>query len=195
MGETIKLELADLVKRFEAVSQNVPAAVYSAFLLSAEAMVADVTKNRMTGQYLGVVTGGARRSIQPVTTAGAEGMKTGIESHLNYVKAHEEGFRGEVQVPEHLRKNVSLKIDVRTGKVTKRSAREYKAAVLAHRKLTSHVRAHSMKMNIRAKYFMRDTVRAAVDPTASRVERALVILASTGRIPTPAEINRGGPSA
>lgn len=161
MPEQIRLTLDGMLERFKYLGKDLPAAVYSAMILSAEAMLADVVRNRMSGQYLGVKTGNARRSMDGFARATGNSVEAVIGNPFVYVRAHEQGFSGTVQVRAHARRT-------RRGSTT--------------------VRAHAMRMNVRARHFIRDTVRAAKEPTADRVTRAIYITAKTGKVPTPGQL-------
>ena len=183
-----------MVKRFQFLGKALRPSVYAAMKLSAKRMRKDVVSERLSGPrgaygILGVVTGAARRSIASETFASNEQITALFGSALGYVKAHEEGFKGVEKIRAHERrrrgkiKAVSIAAATR-GKVTKRAA-----PTAAQRRAGSiSVSAHSRKVNIVAKHFIRDTLRAAKIPTENRILRALTIAASTGRIPTPDEI-------
>lgn len=184
-----------------------PETLREAVYVSIVSMMRDAIKNKMTGQYLGVVTGTARRSIAgqaagskaPPTYAAMQSeaqSRTRLAgtrivgefgSPLGYVRAHEEGFAGTVQVPGHTRRIVSLVTNAR-GRVTTKSAKEYRKAVAAGRKTIALVRPHAMRMNIRAKHFLRDSLREGVPGLERRLERSILILAKTGRPASPSEL-------
>jgi len=184
-----------MVKRFAFLGKALRPSVYSAMLLSAQRMRADVVDQRLSGPrgaegILGVVTGAARRSITDETFASNEQITALFGSALEYVRAHEEGYKNDAQpVRAHTRRRLgkikAISIAQATrGKVTKRgapSARQRRAGAI-------EVRAHKRKVNIQAKHFIRDTLRAAVIPTENRILRALAIAAVTGRVPKPGEI-------
>ena len=50
------------------------------------------------------------------------------------------------------------------------------------------MRAHTRKVDIIAKHFIRDTVQENVLPTEERITQALIIAAKTGQIPTPSQL-------
>lgn len=115
------------------------------------------TIQKISGPYLGIVTGTARRSIRSRVQVLADRIQGVVGSPLRYVRAHELGFRGRVQVPGHTRQLVTLVR--RGGKVTKKSAREFKAAVAAGRKRIAYVRPHSRYLHLRARHFLRDAIQ------------------------------------
>ena len=186
MAEEVSLDLDKILRTFEHLSGDLPAAIFAAMTVSAEAMLADVVRNRMSGQYLGVVTGNARRSMQGFARAQGNTISAIIGNPFRYVRAHELGFQGTVQVKAHERRRLgAIKArNIRTRQVTKRG-KPTKAQMAAG---PIHVRAHDMHMNVRAKYFMRDTVRDAVVPTTDRIKRAVLFLARNGRPPGPGDL-------
>jgi hypothetical protein len=195
MPDTIKLNLDEMIQRFKFLGEHLAPTVYSAMLITAQNMLRDVVSKRMsnprrgsTATNLGVDTGTARRSMIDQAGLEAERVFALIGSPVDYVKAHEEGFHGTVNVPGHVRRNVSLKRNVKTGLVSKTSARQYKAALKAGHKTTSFVRAHKMKLDIMAKHFIRDTVQEAVAPLEKRVLQALMIATKTGSVPSPGQL-------
>lgn len=147
----------------ERTSKSVQAAARASFM----AMLRDTIANRMSGQELGIVTGTARKSMRGFALRTSDRVIAAFGSPLRYVRAHEEGFSGPVNVRAHEREG-------RSGK-------------------QHHVRAHVRQANIRARHFMRHSLQAETRPkTGSRVARriikALSIAARTGRIPVAGEL-------
>jgi len=196
MGTERVLNMDEMLKRFEFLGAKAPEAVRNAMMVSAEAMLAGVVR-KLRGQYLNVRTGHGWQSMQEFTRVAGDSIKAGIDTDVGYMKAHEEGFPvlgelddGIVQVRAHTAHRLGriLAVDVKSRTVSKR-ARPTKREI-ARGSWT--VRAHDMQMNIRARRFMRDTINEQFDATANRVERALVIAARTGSIPTRAQLAGGG---
>lgn len=194
-NETVKLNLDEMIQRFRHLGENLAPTVHSAMLISAQQMLRDVVKNRMsnprrgsTAFNLGVDTGTARRSMVDRAGMAAESVFALIGSPIDYVKTHEEGFHGTQHVHGYVRRQVALVRSARTGKVTKKSAAKYKAAVMGRLKNRIYVRPHGRKVDIIAKHFIRDTVFQAVAPLEQRVLRALMIASKTGRVPSPREL-------
>jgi len=165
----------------------------SVMRLEMAAFVRDVQRNRLSGQYLRVVTGTARRSIEGKTTVLADRIRGEAGSALDYVRAHEEGFDGRVQVRPHVRglRPVATR--------SRASARRLKKHLRAGRASFAHVRAHSRELHIRAKRFIAHSAevlagtRAAESagsfPTLGQAARAgLLHLAETGKAPTIAQV-------
>ena len=194
MGEIVKLDLDAMLARFAFLGRKLAPTVYVAMLVSAQRMVADVVKKRMSGPrgapgILGVVTGAARRSMADRAGTQADSVFAAIDSDLGYVKVHEEGFHGTVAVRAHERRRLGRVKAVSIAKATKGQVSRRFAVTAAQRRAGPiHVRASQRKMNVKAKWFIRDTVREAVGPTEDRISRALIIAARTGRVPTPSEV-------
>ncbi len=183
-------ELTNLVA---AAGKQTPAIVRSALRAASLAMLRDVQINRLSHQYLGVDTGTGRRTIQQRVVDRGDSIRAEIGSPLVYMRAHEEGFEGAVQVRAHTRRLNSLQ--VRRGKVTKKSA---KAAKRAGGSSTAFVRAHTRQVRMRARRFLRDTVLqeagklpgllSTKSPIEARLVKALRIFFEQGRVPKPGEL-------
>ncbi len=146
-------------------------------------MTRDVAKNRLLGQYLRRRTGTLIRSVEAsprIDEVSRQRIRGAWGTHLGYGMAHEIGFVGTVTVPEHTRRRFRFRS--KTGKRLRKRVRE--EGVI-------RVRQHSRQMRIRARHYIRDTVREAREPTARRLAKALRIWFRTRRIPTPGELIRG----
>jgi hypothetical protein len=197
-GDTVKLSMADMLKRFEFLGVNLPRTVYVAMLVAAQKMLRDVVSKRMsnprrgsTATNLGVDTGTARRSMIERAGLTPERVFAMIGSPIEYVRVHEEGFHGTQNVKAHVRRRLGVIKAVAIG--ASRGAVVKRAAVTARQKRLDashpiHVRSHSRKVDIIAKHFIRDTVLQNVEPTQDRIVQALVIAAKTGQVPTPRQL-------
>lgn len=188
------IDLRDIERSLGALKDKAPNAVFTAALVSAEAMLRDTIKLHMSGpkrgsqwKLLGVDTGHARRSMQNQAEIAGNIISAEIGSSLGYVKAHEEGFSGPVKVRAHTRRIVALSRNNR-GKVSAKSAKRYKERIKAGKKNTAFVRAFTRKVNISAKEFIRYGVLGQSPQTRLRAMRSLEILARTGRVPAPSEL-------
>lgn len=195
IARTVSME--EFERLMVAAGKKAPAALKNAMRAAVQAMIRDVVANRLSNQYLRVDTGGARRSITGEVRGGGERILGVIGSPLRYVRAHEEGFKGSVQVRAHTRRRSSL--ETRSGKATKKSVKAVKARLRAGRSGYSHVKAHSRFMNIRARRFLRDTVlqeagalptmlASGVAPFTRRATKALKILLLFSRVPKVSEL-------
>ncbi len=167
----VEFEIADIERLFESYGRLVPATVAIGLRQGVLAMVADTVLNRLTGQYLNRVTGTLIRSVtasppeHPVVTETS--VTDWFGTNLKYGAAHELGFRGRVSVRAH-----QVRGHKRRGR-----------AVRAHAR-----RAHTKQMDMRARYFLRDSLRDLTDRSKMAVGRALLVMARTGRVPSPGEV-------
>lgn len=186
-GPSARIELHEIAEMIQALGKlKVAQAIRSGVDFGLMAMTRDVIANRMSGQYLGVVTGTARRSIRDRSRRSAEKVIGEFGSPLGYVRAHELGFSGTVQIPAHIRRLVQVR--GRSGRVTKRGLRAYKRALREGRKTYAHVKPHSRTLNLRARHFLRDALQGKLPLLGSAIERALLRLAQTGVVPKPGEL-------
>jgi len=197
MTETVKLNMDEMIGRFKFLGKQLAPTIYTAMLVAGQAMLRKGVMEHMSGPkrgsgpgLLGRDTGTARRSMIAQTAMDASKVGSLIGSPLGYVRAHEEGFDGPVQVRAHTRRIIRLERTSRSGftKVSKKSAARYKAALRRGGKTVAYVRAHDRQVNIAAKHFIRDTVLESVAPTEQRILKALMIAARTGKVPTPGQL-------
>lgn len=193
------VSLDQLQEMFAKLGAKVPAAMRAAMNASVWSMIRDVVANRLSGQYLRVRTGTARRSMHGHVEDSGESVRGYIGNPHEYVRAHEMGYQGPVQVRAHTRQLARLERN-RGGKVTKRSAAAYKKRLRKGYAMTAHVRAHTRQVNIRARRFIRDTLDLEAMPYSAtraagrgsrldrRVIRALEILLDSGRVPKTGEL-------
>lgn len=100
---------------------------------------AHVKADKLSGQVLKNRTGTLRRSINSRITDSGESVIGSVGTNISYARIHEYGFNGTVTVREHLRKTQSGRM--------------------------ATVRAHSMRMNIPKRSFLRsalDDMRPAI---------------------------------
>lgn len=190
----IRIDMADLGKRLDAMGPDrLPPTVASAVRWLMLKALRDVTIKQMSapspGPFptLGVVTGAARRSVkaQPVETT-PDLVSGSFGSPLVYVRAHEFGFSGRVQVRGHTRRLTTKSF--RSGRLTKRASTELKEAIAEGRKTTAFVRPHSRHVMIRARRMFGRTMDELRPFIAPRIARSVEILVRTGKIPTLSEI-------
>lgn len=160
----IRVNLEALGKRLVELGDRLPATVREAARASVLDMAQHVVSTKLihgAPQYLNRRTGTLVRSVtaSPRATATRDRVRASFGTHLDYGRAHELGFHGTVTVRAHFRDPSD--------------------------RPTHMVRAHSRRMNMRARHFLQDTLRERLPGVEPRVARALVILAKTGRV-TPA---------
>lgn len=183
------------------LTARAPEALRSAVEAHVMDLLRQVLVEHMTGQDLGVVTGTARRSMVGLTGPGralpvgaipaaatsgtayrADRIVGAVGSPLAYVRAHEEGFSGSVNVRAHVRKRMG-----RSEALTPSGRRSRKRVVTGF----ANVRAHSRMMDVKAKHFVKKSIEEIQGRLPDRVHSALLFLASTGRVPTAADVIRG----
>lgn len=103
---------------------------------------------RNKGRALLIQSGRLRRSIR-ITRI--NGLTAYIGSDVPYARAHNEGFKGTVQVKAHSR-NVYKPEKVATGKLTKTGKMRMKT--VQRLSGTNQVRAHTRRMNIPRRQYM-----------------------------------------
>lgn len=99
-----------------------------------------VVRDKLQGQVLNVRTGRLQRSINQAVTSDATSVTGIVSTAVKYARPHEYGFSGTVNVKEHLRT------------VTQAFGKELKEPV------TSTVKAHTMKMNLPERSFLRSAL-------------------------------------
>jgi len=140
-----------------------------------------------------------------------------IGTHLDYGRWHEEGYSGPEVRPKHrvrahrveahsvrshgVREHIRR---VRTnsfftglgGRQVRVRAHQVRGHVVkAHRVRAHDVREHIAMVNIRAKHYLRDTLREKSPEAFVRLRRALIFLKRTGRVPSQSDlIHHGGSS-
>lgn len=165
----VEINVEDLMRELRKFGEHfVPAVGVGMEAIAAE-MLVNVTR-KVSGPYINVDTGTLRFSMDAFRErVGAEGWRAGISNPFDYVRAHERGFKGAVNVRQH--------------------AREVKQ-VFGRRlatPVTATVRAHQRQLNIRARHFMRDAVEEESRGAPRMLARVMVAMAKLGRVPALGE--------
>ncbi len=105
-------------------------------------------QKKRNGRAILVDSGRLRRSVK-ITKI--QNLTTHIGSDVPYAKAHNDGFKGTVNVPAHTRK-VFGKRKVESGKLTKKGKMRMRSENFI--KSTVNVKAHSKKMRLPQRKFM-----------------------------------------
>jgi hypothetical protein len=190
----IRIDLEQIEKALGKLPSGLPRAVLAGMKASAMVILRRVVMERMSdpspGRFpnLGVVTGTGRRSmVARAMKLAHDRISLEVGSPLKYIRAHELGFEGDVNVTGHTRHLVAPP-DIRKGKITKTSARRLKAALRAGRATTAFVKPHKRFVHIRARGFIRRSINTELEPTRQRVLRAIEHLARTGKAPGVGDI-------
>lgn len=114
-----------------------------------------VKENKLSGQVLHVRTGTLRRSINRKVEEKGSTISGVVGTNVRYAAAHEYGFVGVVTVKEHLRREklVTKKIKFQPGKNLLRTT-------VKNSGFSSIVRAHTRKINLPERSFLRSTLKA-----------------------------------
>ena len=108
-------------------------------------------KLKLSDDVLHVRTGRLRRSITYRMEQHGETFQAQVGTNVKYARAHELGFSGSVNVPQHTVKEFSRMQSVAFGRPMKEPR---KVNVREH-----VVKAHAMKMNIPAKPFLKPSLQ------------------------------------
>lgn len=116
-----------------------------------------VKQDKLSGQALNVRTGNLRRSInQKVEVDSATGPAGTVGTNEKYAPPHELGFRGEVQIREHLRT-----IKMAWGKPLSEP-------------VIAQVRAHTKRMNLPERSFLRSALADIQPEITPTIEKEVV---------------------
>lgn len=114
-----------------------------------------VKATKLSGQVLNVITGRLRRSINTRFEGQGSGVSSGyVGTNVSYARPHEQGFKGVVNVKQHLRMQ-----KVAWGKP------------IEPRQVT--VAAHPMHMNIPGKSFLRSALDEMRPEVLASLQRAV----------------------
>jgi phage gpG-like protein len=131
---------AELVRKFEAMPDRLRDELTQGIGKAALKLQREVVQNKLSGQVLNVQTGTLRRSIDQVVTISGNSVVGIVLTNVNYARIHEYGFSGTVSVRESLRL-----IKKAFGKsITPK---------------TVTVKAHSRKVNLPERSFLRSALR------------------------------------
>ena len=131
---------AELVRKFESIPARLRDELTVGIGRAALKLQREVVQNKLSGQVLSVRTGTLRRSIDQVVTSEGNSVVGIVSTNVKYGRVHEYGFKGTVSVRESLRQ-----IKEAFGKsITPK---------------TVTVRAHSRKVNLPERSFLRSALR------------------------------------
>lgn len=112
-----------------------------------------VKEDKLTGQVLHNRTGTLRRSINREVTEQADGVFAVIGTNVEYAGVHEYGFNGSVQVAAHTRRQRER---LTYAEQYHRSGKVMKGKLTG---LESMVQAHTRKVNLPERSFLRSTLK------------------------------------
>lgn len=135
-------------------SKYMQTAVHTAITRLTIKMQGMVKADKLSGQVLNVRTGNLRRSVnQKVELDPMAGPIGTVGTNEVYARPHEMGFKGEVQIREHLRT-----IKMAWGRTLAEP-------------VTAPVRSHTKQVNLPARSFLRsalEDIRPEIQPTIER---------------------------
>ena len=146
-----------LGQKLERATSNVGKAVEK----EAINLVAYVKSEKLTDQVVRVRTGRLRRSITYRYQQNGQSFQAWVGTNVSYARALEEGFSGTVNVKAHVVREHQRRMTVAFGKPM---AEPKTVTVKEH-----SVKAHPMKVNIKARKFL----RSSLDENTSRITNNL----------------------
>jgi len=133
---------------------GVRSALVQAVRKASMSLSAHVKASKLTGQVLRVQTGRLRRSINAQVTEESSGVVGRVGTNVEYARSHEMGFKGSVQVAESLR---TIK----------------QAFGRPINPVTATVRAHSRRVNIPERSFLRSALADKKSAILAQIESAM----------------------
>jgi phage gpG-like protein len=143
-----------LLVRFHALHPRIHGELSRTVQRLAIKLTAHVKQNKLTGQVLKVRTGTLRRSINYQVAVTPISTMASVGTNLSYAAIHEYGFRGVVNVRAHLRLAKTV------------FGRELATPAV------QHVGAHSRRVNIPARSFLRSALKDLKPEIVAQLEVA-----------------------
>ncbi|MEN9885530.1 MAG: hypothetical protein RL758_108 [Pseudomonadota bacterium] len=137
-------------------------------------LTARIKRNKLSGNPLKVQTGRLRRSINYRMTDTETGVEARVGTNVEYARIHEFGFNGTVNVKESIR-NKKLTVKVR-GQATYDKNGKMRLGRLRKMELIGDaytVRAHTRRVNMPARSFLRSSMNEMRSEIKSRVAQAV----------------------
>lgn len=145
-----------------------------------------IQEKRLSGprpQQLGVVTNRLRGSIRARKAVLVDHViDSGIGSNVAYAGALEGGFQGTVKVKAHTRKDSRFdvhggggsEVNLKTGRLRKAPTKKVALGFVT-------VRAHTMKMNVKARHYIEGTVEERAPQYSAAISEGIVLAWNGGR--------------
>lgn len=131
---------AELVRKFEVIPDRLRVELKAGIGRAALKLQREVVQNKLSGQVLNVRTDTLRRSIDQVVTTEGSAVVGIVTTNVRYARIHEYGFSGTMSVRSSLRQ------------VKKAFGRAISPREVA-------VRAHTRKVNLSQRSFLRSALR------------------------------------
>lgn len=170
----VQVNTKALEKHLTVINVALPGVLRSGLMASLIAYTSFTVTNKLLGQVLNRRTGNLIRSVLAsprIHVVSAPKVTGSFGTNVDYGRAHEEGFSGDVAIRAHERRAHT------------RQTKRGKQQVMAHT-----VRAHSRRMQIRARHYLRQSLLDHPGILTERIRRAIVLAVKSGRIPTVEEI-------
>jgi phage gpG-like protein len=154
----------ELAKKIEALAPDLQANLYTSIARLTMTLLRNVKADKLSGQALNVRTGRLRRSInQTMEGQGTDNVSGTVGTNVSYGRAHEFGFSG----------SVTVKASLRTIK---------QAFGRSITPMTINVAAHSRKVNIPERSFLRSAL-AELEPEINESVKDAILESFNGNRP------------
>lgn len=181
---------AQIVAQLDAFPERMAQGIAQAMDFENELTDAHIVKDKLTNagpQYLNVRTGRMRRSVnRSRAVVSGRVIRSAIGSNVGYAGVHEDGFQGTVAVAAFMRQAPEGdKFSVNGDTVSRTVARsmglfDSKGRLRKRKNLSqvssgrSMVKAHTRKVNFRARHMFRDGITDRMDNYKASVSAAIV---------------------
>ena len=129
-------------------------------------LTAYVKENKLTDQVVRVRTGRLRRSITYRYLEDGANFQAFVGTNVSYARALENGFTGTVNVRGHVVKEHQRKMTMAFGRPMQNPRT---VSVKEHT-----VKAHPMRMNVKPRYFLRDSLNENMTLITGNIRKAIV---------------------
>lgn len=143
----------EVIARLQGMPERIRREVLRSTKILAIALTRHIKEKKLTGQVLKNRTGTLRRSINYRIDEGTEKISGIVGTNKEYAAVHEYGFQGTVQVKQHMRMQ-----------------RQAWGRPISPREVL--VRAHTAKMNLPERSFLRSSLREMADQIRAEYEAA-----------------------
>lgn len=214
----VKIEITSnarqVIASFRAMPAKMARGIAAAINRENNNTVTAVIEQRMNYSKQGpVIAGGLRRqsgmAVKSIRVVPAEITASGVSgsfgSNLRYLKAHEFGFQGTVNVRGHMRRvfkhgtKTKQVFDIPTQTLVERIVNTRRVVKVKgpggrKRDLEHYVRPHSMRMNLPERRMFRDTLQLRIPNYSASISNAIVAAwdGKQGNLQAQSANDRGG---
>lgn len=147
---------SQVIERIKRITPNVRSALEQKVQRLTIQLQIHVVADKLQGQVLNVRTGRLQRSINQALVKSPDSVTGVVSTAVKYARPHEYGFTGNVNVREHLRT------------ITQAFGKQLKSPV------TSTVQAHTMKMNLPERSFLRSALADMREDIVTGIQQAAI---------------------